>query len=115
MDKYDEAMDYLTEYPEEIPWAWAGPDIHEAGCLFKFMRPYKGNRNELYGCLTMIRNLKKGGPFYVVHVALDDEMTEAIRADERIPTDYSDITVESLPAFAEWQRIADKWREDNVA
>jgi len=40
--------------------------------------------------------------------AYTDDLTERIRADERIPDDPDRITVAHLPVFAEWQRILDK-------
>lgn len=111
-DKYDEAIAYLTKHPDAIQDAWQAGDVHEeAGCLFVAVAP----EHQLYGhsvpftsggdcgCLTTIRC---GDSRFAL--AWTKELTEAIRADERIPKDPDDITVEHLPIFAEWQRRIDK-------
>lgn len=102
-DKYDEAIEYLTENPHEIETVWMHPFDHKAGCLFMFVIPndveFRPDR-KLCGCLTTIRNCG--------YAAWTDELTEAIRADDRIPNDLKDITIEKLPIFAEWQRRIDK-------
>jgi hypothetical protein len=91
-DAYDDAIAYLTEHPEKIysEWEWGKT-------LFEFCGHY-GRR--FCGCLTMIRNGRE--------IAETPELTAAIRADARIPTHPRAITVESLPAFAEWQRRIDR-------
>ena len=122
-DKYDRAIEVLLEasdFKVEAEEAWNAPLTHEAGCLFQFAS--KSGRfeeptvtqcdscgNELMcGCLTLIRET-------VCDVADTPELTEAIRADERIPTSPRDITPEDLPVFAEWQRRLDKELEREVA
>jgi hypothetical protein len=101
-DKYDEAIEYLTKYPTEIWPAWRDPRIHQAGILFL----HCGDNNKYYdhgvycGCLTQIRSDH-------AFVAATDDLTEAIRKDDRIPKSPSEITVEHLAAFAEWQRKID--------
>lgn len=109
MDKYDEAVAYLTEHPGEIEAAWRedncgdGPQ-HPAHCLFTRVTP-TGRQEQspeslcLVGCLTQIRN---------THVAWTAELTKAIRADNRIPRDPEGITPKTLPIFRDWQRRIDK-------
>lgn len=100
-DKYDLAIDYLTEHPDEIYDSWNDGIVtynnpHPvSSCLF-------GSTGALYacGCLTQV----KSGRF----PANNDELTRAIRADERIPEDAHYITINNLPVFAEWQRRLDK-------
>lgn len=101
-DKYDQAIAYLTKHPEEIMAAWMGFNTHIAGCLFAFLSP-SGFTSGLYGCATIIKADER-------HYALTPTMTEAIQGDDRIPKYRSEITVESLLAFAEYQRQADAIR-----
>lgn len=98
-DKYDEAMAYLFEHPEEIRDAWADPYDHVAGCLFQYATRGKPGIFEGFGCLTMVRGVCR---------AATQELTAAIRADERIPRSVEDATADTLPVFAEWQRRLDK-------
>ena len=98
MDKFDEAVAYLTEHPYEIQLAWDRPSNHTGGCLFRFCSP---NQQDRCGCLTQVRRLDWG--------AFTFELTTAIRQDERIPSDVNDIKVEHLPVFAEWQRRLDQY------
>lgn len=101
MDKYDKAIAYLTEKPEEIRAAWSQPSLHPAGCLFQSAYPLYDYNPMKYGCLTMV---KKG-----THIAANDVLTTMIREDARIPNIQQDITVEHLrPVFAEWQRLLDE-------
>lgn len=105
MDKYDAAIAYLTAYPSEIARAWAMVSTHPAGCLFAFCgrtgsaddKDEEGRR--FCGCLTQVRN---GDHAYT------PALTAAIRADARIPGNDQQITIESLPVFAEWQRRLDR-------
>ena len=87
-DKYDEAIDYLTEHPEQIHRAWTSPKTHTAGCLFAFVSDTPNG-----GCLTMVHSAP--------HFA-GGEWHDEIVADDRIPNGH--IQVEDLPVFAEWQR-----------
>ncbi len=87
-DKYDEAIDYLTERPEQIHRAWTSPKTHAAGCLFAFVGKPSG------GCLTMVHS----DPSHFTGGEWHDEIV----ADDRIPN--GNIRVEDLPVFAEWQR-----------
>ncbi len=100
-DRYDDAIDYLTEHPDEIVDAWGDgrtfPDPRPGPqCLFNYVA-------EGCGCLTQIRDMCANAP--------TESLTEAIRSDNRIPSDEFDITVDELPVFAEWQRTLDAMRE----
>lgn len=102
-DKYDLAVEYLTEHPEEIYDVWVNPWKHPYGCLFLGVTP-SGHldvnpEGDFCGCLLMV---KSGDP------AWTRELTEAIRADESIPKTGNNITVSHLPIFAQWQRRIDK-------
>lgn len=107
-DKYQKAVAYLTEHPEEIYDAWMSGGglhpIHPAACLFKMVsntgESVRLESGKECGCLTMIKN---GG-----YVAETPELTVAIRADERIPYTQREIKPEHLPVFAEWQARIDK-------
>lgn len=110
-DKYDRAIEYLTENPHMIGHAWQRPRFNaEAGCLFQFATPTGTSaeyETENTGCLTMIRQYsyemsalgKDGKP--------DPVLTGMIRSDHRIPRHMEEIKVEDLPVFAEWQRRLD--------
>ena len=51
-DKYDDAIAYLTEHPEQIHQVWNNPEKYPAGCLFE----YAGDPHARdIGCLTLIR------------------------------------------------------------
>lgn len=107
-DKYDAAIAYLRERPEEIvdAWFYFPADQHPAHCLFAYCSPSGTNDDDTpdgypCGCLTQVRaswSIKAWTP----------ELTEAIRRDVRIPTREFDITVADLEVFAEWQRRLDK-------
>lgn len=115
MDKYDAAIEYLTEHPDEIEEAWASPFYFysDGGCLFVFVTPTGDPccEGHVCGCLTTIRNNSA--------LAWTTELTSAIRADEGIPHDmlafidaFYGLTVDerraSLSPFGEWQRRFDK-------
>jgi hypothetical protein len=98
-DIYDEQIERLTANPREIFSEW-----FDAIGLFK----KTGGSNDLNsGCLTQIRHtyLQYSA---VIKGRVDILLTEAIRKDDRLPTSSSDIKVEHLPVFAEWQRKIDK-------
>jgi len=93
-DKYDLAIEILKKNPTTmIGEAWTDPEHHEAGCLFMWA-------NKSTGCLTQIRKYQESSRNY--------PQIEEIAKDERIPKDWDEITVETLPVFAEWQRRLDK-------
>ena len=131
-DKYDDAIDYLTENPDMIHDAWGNPEEHEGqgGELFGFVGPdWKDNDNKVRyeghhgtcGCLQQIRAAKVVSDYDTMEEALrsDGQMVGSywprlwakIAGDRRLPHEESDITVEDLPVFAEWQREIDILRE----
>ena len=123
-DRYDEAIEYLTDNPEQIMDCWDRAWLSEHGDLFKYVSPggrWECRINERLdspscGCLTQIRdsflNHRKGALLKIASdksgMAIDEELTKEIQLDQRIPSNPEDITVESLPVFAEWQRKLDK-------
>ena len=104
MDKYDKAIEFLTAHPKKICIAWNDPPQYEGGCLFQFATPTgRCDTTHSAGCLTQIHL----DPV-VMAGNLNHRLVAEIVADTRIPNRVEDITVESLPAFAEWQRNLDK-------
>ncbi len=100
-DKYDLAIEYLTEHPEEIKFAWVYPNYNHCGCLFQFMVVPRDGRKDGCGCATQIRSLHGS---VIINNQIDEQLTDELIEDETIPLDPSDITIESLPHFAKWQR-----------
>lgn len=102
MDKYDAAIEYLSKNPHRIYDAWNLP-TEEGGCLFQYAdRNGSTFGSPGVGCLTQIRNTNgervvEGRP----------DLTQQIAADERIPKNAHNITVNDLHVFAEWQRLID--------
>ena len=106
MDKYDEQIQELSAHPERIYDHWSS-----SKGLFRILdNSPEGQWHARSGCLTMIRDIYRMGSFYQVIVGgqPDEEMTEAIRADERLPDNPRDVKPEHLPVFAEWQRKFDE-------
>ena len=110
-DKYDEAIEYLVEWPEDLDEAWGLPDEAPGGFLFQFCEP-DGNDDGKIGCLTMVhRGFSE---------AFTSELTAAIRADNRLhcdidelytallSTDSPDARRAILQPYAEWQRRMDR-------
>ena len=125
-DKYDDAMEYLIEHPEDIYEAWSTPGDMEGrgGELFGFVAPQWDdasssvyNTDGVYagtcGCLQQIRKEKvqggtgKSGTMCMSHWP---RLWENIARDVRIPSEADEIGVEDLPVFAEWQREIDALR-----
>lgn len=114
---YAEAVEYLADNPEEIFEAWEWTGIHNAGALFLWCTPSRGGMERNVGpcgCLTMVHNSSPFGP-----VAWTDELTDAIRADNRIPDDMTNFKnelmllpraerVARLSVFREWQERLDR-------
>lgn len=113
-DKYDKAVEWLTEHPGVIntTWSWAvsdgqdlSPEQEEAhkiaACLFQNCGAEDGEF-EATGCLTQVAHhswTEAGTP----------ELTEAIRADkDNIPAGGEYIEVKDLPVFAKWRRRIDR-------
>lgn len=107
-DKYDIAIEYLTEHPKEILDTWSNPMGSSGGCLFQFCTPtgaldckiIEGESHQC-GCLTQLKRFSD-------RIAWTPELTNEIRADTRIPGMAEGITVADLPVFAEWQRRLDR-------
>jgi hypothetical protein len=104
-DKYTSAIEYLKKNPNQIVEAWQNPEAHPAGCLFSSVSPsgrlhaFTFDGDTRCGCLTQVR----AGLF----PAYTPELTRAIRADDSLPDDEDNITIDHLPLFAEWQRKID--------
>lgn len=104
MDKYDKAIKYLTENPNQIHEAWnCHVQDEKGGQLFKFATMKDEDLDTECGCITQIRSDDYESGF-------GNLVTEQIRGDSRIPRDEFDIRVEDLPVFAEWQRKFDVMR-----
>jgi len=108
---YDKQIEFLTKHPNLIRDAW----LNTFG-LFQFVKPvgellrsgFALEMRSQCGCLTMIRQDSIGvaGTRELIDrisVAYTKELTEAITADERIPTHQSKIKVSDLPVLKEWQ------------
>lgn len=104
MDKYDKAVAYLKDNPEEIANAWFNGSSSDHGCLFQFLeeRDKKGPTGKNLGCLTQIKLMPNS------FEAPTKKLTEGILNDDRIPSSDSAINTGNLEVFAEWQRRVDK-------
>ena len=129
-DKYDLAIDYLTENPGQIRDAWGDPSEYEGrgGELFGFVgRDWTSNNNKVRydgqhgscGCLQQIRAAKVNGKYENMADAIEGDtmvgsywprLWDKIANDRSLPYDEDEITVEDLPVFAEWQREIDALR-----
>lgn len=102
-DKYDKAIEYFNENPDEIVKIWNNPIGDPNGCLFQYVSEtgrYFSNEDKPCGCLVQIRGYGE--------CACTKELTDAIYADTRIPRSENCITLANLHVFAEWQRRIDK-------
>jgi hypothetical protein len=116
-DHYDGEVRYLTENWDDVYDAWNTPSdwVGRGGSLFGHVTLLQSTGvshllrpdGKWCGCLVQIR--KGDGD-----VAWWPEVTNEIRRDTRLPTKPEGITVESLDAFAEWQRRIDVLREQEV-
>lgn len=122
MDKYDEAIEWLVEHADDetgirdnvIQLAWDLDDeFPMALCLFQICSPSglgsSTPQGKICGCLTQVRRTEN------TLDAWTPELTEAIRADERIPGRIEEISKlrddelrAALQPFAEWQRRLDR-------
>lgn len=100
MSEISEAYEYLMGVPDgefntKVRYAWNRPITTAGGRLFTYCTPnvFKGCG---YGCLTQVR-LEESCKAYT------QNLTEKIRADDRIPTGPQGITKDNLHVFAEWQ------------
>jgi len=127
-DKYDHAIDYLTDNPEDIHDAWSDPSGWEGkgGELFGFVGPdWKSNSNPglherittgTCGCLQQIRqSFKHGGDGTSGTMAMSHwpRLWQKIADDRSLPSDADDIGIEDLPVFAMWQREIDEKRKQD--
>lgn len=111
-DRYDLAVDYLCEHPDEIERAWKELASTPHSCLFQFVRTnegiWRGFNNKPCGCLTMIKHNPMN------YAAETEDLHRRIVADKRIPfsvarwdLDYSNPRPQ-LEVFACWQREIDR-------
>lgn len=110
MDKYDKQIEELTRSPQNIIQAWGG-----GVGLFAYVTDGKNNvmrigvetesGQRFPGCITQIR----GGSRIVAifNGEVNEELTQEIKGDERLPSTASDIMLHHLPLFAYYQRKAD--------
>ena len=127
-DKYDHAIDYLIANPEDIYDAWSSPGAYDGkgGELFGLVAPDwtdssaaaegYSSRVGTCGCLQQIRSAKEEGYDGTegnAKMAYWNRLWDLIANDRRIPISGSDITVEDLPVFAEWQREVDEKRKQD--
>ena len=54
------------------------------------------------GCLTQVSDRASG------YIAATAALTDAIRADEAVPSKPTELTLADLPVFADWQRRLDR-------
>jgi hypothetical protein len=101
-DVYDDAVEWLTAHPDRISPAWQRPYSSRFGFLFGFTGADTADRDceVATGCLTQVKAgfANAGTP----------ALTEAIRADPRIPDSMRGINPTNLHVFAEWRRRLDK-------
>lgn len=122
-DAYADAVDFLTKEANGMSsgdWlsficeVWADPYVRFGGCLFAYTGvgeedgDLPDGSNDSCGCLTQVKlwspkSCRYFGPSAFGHTALLDQ----IQADARIPPLSTFITVESLSAFAFYQREID--------
>lgn len=109
---YGAAVNFLTRNPDKISEAWDTPFELKGGSLFVFASP-DGRRavgDEVPGAPCCLTQLKARGRSTIKGLppAVGAKLIKKLRADKRIPSSPERITVESLPAFAEWQERLDK-------
>jgi hypothetical protein len=103
MDRYDRAIAWLRDGREHLlEDAWGTDGESPGWALFAYAsdspdtpRDTEGN---FCGCLTQVR---QGEP------AATPELTDAIRADKRLPMRAHELRMEHIDVFAEWQRRLD--------
>lgn len=89
MDKYEQAAAYFKAHPGEIFPAWNKPSDHPHGCIFMPL-PHSTL------CLTEIRR-------FDVRPETAERYAEVI-ADKRIPNHGSNITLDNIDVFVEWNQ-----------
>ncbi len=103
------AVDYLKQFPEEIPVAWDHWNLRPGGQLFTPCAP--PGRARRYGggcgCLTQVR--------FGSTQAFTPELTVAVRKEIHLPKCVADIEVGDLPVFAIWQLwMQEYWYTGNL-
>lgn len=94
---YDKQIAELTANPGEIYMAW------ESGKgLFRILEPPTLHNIIDSGCLTMIRNSSRLHA-YNLDKTINEEFSERIRQDERLPSEAMNVTPEHLPIFKQYQ------------
>lgn len=115
-DVYDDAVDYLLAHPDELVVAWSEGgicfmDVTSPGSpLFRYLFDERQGKPGKCGCPTMVR---RGGLLKDASrgaIACTPELTDAVRADSRLPGNQYEIkpTRECLEAFAHYQRECDR-------
>lgn len=97
----------ISDYLKEL---WNKPYVLDddgwpMGCLFRHLDERMAcwncsDENRDVGCLTQIKGC-------IDKRALSEELTERIRKDNRIPEHEREMSLETLEAFAEYQREVD--------
>lgn len=116
---YLTAVQFLQKNPHTIERAWQRPWQHEGGILFQHVSPGMYQDSATYvdeeeglmcGCLTQIAANYSYHPTVAASSlgVVDQELTDMIRADHRIPHDANRITPDDLMVFAEWQQFIDE-------
>ena len=106
---YKAAIAFLEKHPEKVSDAWLDPFIEQGGSLFVFASPDGTEQHNSVACLTQLK-----GTFDDVSElpglpsGVGARLLKKLRADDRIPLSQDSITVESLPAFGEWQERFDE-------
>jgi hypothetical protein len=102
---YDEQIAELTAAPEKIYMAW------ESGKgLFRILEPPELDNIIDSGCLTMIRKSPRLHA-YNFDKTINEELSEKIRQDERLPSEAMNVTPEHLPIFKQYQEEYDEMLE----
>ena len=122
-DIYDLEVERLQaipteEFGQEIFNAWVYGPKHS--CLFDLVGATGEDKDQCIkddlgresGCLTQIRLNSYDSFNAFIHGKVDEELTDQIRSDPRIPSNHNGITKENLSVFAEYQRKV-KFLENN--
>lgn len=128
-DIFDKAVDYFIEHPEEAVNAWLRPLSHRYGYLFGFLGKSRYLVDEMvdekiehtdykhfYGCPAMVKLQTNSGGTQMFH-AFNDEITEAIVADEEMfgavnVSDWDNLSIPEnvLRRIGHWQRVNENAR-----
>lgn len=97
MDKYDQAIEYLTKNPKEIAGAWTLP--HRTGGILFAMKRHGGSY-----CPSMVAS------YGYATTKQEQELVDKLRVCGKV-INREDIKVEHLPLFADIQRYWDTLKE----